>query len=45
VLSGGVTLYFPPPLSTVSRYYADLAFAARGWDEFLTGYQHAIRGD
>lgn len=42
---GGVTLYFPPPLSSVSPYYADLDFASRGWDEFLRGYQHAIRGD
>ena len=42
---GGVTLYFPPPLSDVSRYYGDLDFAARGWDEFLHGYQHAIRGN
>jgi hypothetical protein len=42
---GGVTLYFPAPLSTVSRYYADLDFAQRGWDEFLSGYQSAIRGN
>lgn len=42
---GGVTLYFPPPLGAVSRYYADLDFAQRGWDDFLTAYQRAIRGD
>jgi hypothetical protein len=43
---GGVTLYFPPPLTKVSRFYKDLAFAEqRGWDEFLRAYQHAVRGD
>ena len=41
---GGVTLYFPPPLTGISPYYADLDFARRGWDEFLVGYQQAIRG-
>ncbi len=42
---GGVTLYFPPPLTKPSRYYKDLAFAKRGWDEFLRSYQRAERGE
>jgi len=42
---GGVTLYFPPPLTKISPYYKDLAFAKRGWDEFLRSYQRAVRGE
>ena len=43
---GGVTVYFPPPLGGVSRYYKDLAFAKEcGWDDFLRAYQRAVRGD
>lgn len=42
---GGVTLYFPPPLSAVSPFYADLDFAAGRWDDFIIGYPRAVRGD
>jgi hypothetical protein len=42
---GGVALYFPPPLTRPSPYYKDLAFAKRGWDEFLSSYQRAVRGE
>lgn len=41
----GVTVYFPKPLAPVSQYYADLLFADQGWDDFLHGYQRALRGD
>jgi hypothetical protein len=39
---GGITLYCPKPLQPVSKYYKDLDFAKRGWDEFLSGYQGAL---
>ena len=42
---GGISLYFPSPLDGISKYYQDLDFAERGWDDFLSGYQRAIRGD
>jgi hypothetical protein len=42
---GGVTLYFPPPLTPISKFYGDLRFAERGWDDFLHSYQRALRGD
>src|SRR3712207_1413243 len=42
---GGISLYLPSPLGTISRYYGDLAFSkAHEWDEFLAGYQQAVRG-
>lgn len=41
---GGITLYLPPPLKQISKYYKDLAFAKRGWDEFLATYVASIRG-
>jgi hypothetical protein len=41
----GVTVYFPPPLRPISRFYGDLRFAQRGWDEFLDSYQRNLRGD
>jgi hypothetical protein len=41
----GITLYFPPPLTTISKFYGDLRFAQRGWDDFLHSYQRTLRGD
>ena len=41
----GVTLYLPPPLTQISRFYGDLRFAQRGWDDFLHSYQRTLRGD
>jgi hypothetical protein len=41
----GVTLHFPPPLTPISRFYGDLRFAERGWDDFLHSYQRTLRGD
>jgi hypothetical protein len=39
---GGVTLYLPPPLDAISKYYKDLDFAKKhGWDEFLRAYHAA----
>jgi hypothetical protein len=42
---GGVTVYFPAPGESISKYYADLAFAkAHGWDDFLQALSQAVRG-
>jgi Clostripain family len=42
---GGTTVYLPQPSVGVSRYYADLAFAAdEHWDEALERYHDAVRG-
>ncbi|MGW4928608.1 clostripain-related cysteine peptidase [Agromyces sp. NPDC004153] len=42
---GGITLYCPKPLQSVSKYYADLSFAGRQWDDFLRRYQSALTGN
>jgi Clostripain family len=43
--SGGISVYFPEASSEISKYYADLAFAAdHHWDEFLAAYHTAARG-
>jgi hypothetical protein len=40
---GGISVYLPSPLSNISRYYADLAFAKDlGWDDFLGAYRQAL---
>ena len=42
---GGTTVYLPQPSVGISRYYADLAFAAdQRWDEALKRYHAAVRG-
>ena len=42
---GGVSVYFPAPTESVSKYYRDLRFAKQHrWDEFLRSYQRAVRG-
>lgn len=36
---GGVTAYLPPPITPISRFYADLAFAReREWNSMLEAY-------
>lgn len=41
---GGISVYFPAPGRSLSKYYGDVRFAKEhGWDEFLAAYHRAVR--